>query len=278
MFGISQEAIDFGVKVETIHAITFVFFTALFLAFDKIPAMDKYRIRPKVKQDPKLTQLAIKNIVMSHVLAVPYLAGLVFPIFQWRGMTQNSMPSLMVAVSQIFFSMLVEDTLFYWIHRILHHPRLYKHLHKQHHLYINTVSYAAEFSHPIEQTVSNVFPSYAGPILCNMSIDVFCIWTFLRLWETFESHSGFVLPYSPWEFFLSVQGGAARHDFHHSHNKGSFGSLFKFWDWFMGTDADFKAFQKLQQQKKDHQAQHQEDSKSSLSQDVDDNAADNKNE
>ncbi len=30
-----------------------------------------------------------------------------------------------------------------------------------------------------------------------------------------------------------------RHDFHHSHNIGNFGSFFVFWDWMMGTDQAF---------------------------------------
>lgn len=247
----SDDALYFGGTLEAVHAVTFTVCTLFFLAIERMPAFDKYRIRPKVELSPKLRNAAIVNIATSHLLAIPYLAVLAYPFFRWRGIDlYGPLPSLPTAVLQILVCMVVEDTLFYWIHRTLHHPRLYKHLHKQHHQFINTVSYAAEYSSPIEQTISNVLPTYAGPLLCNINLKLFWVWTFLRLWETFEGHSGFVLPFSPWQSFLRVQGGAARHDFHHSHNKGSFGSLFKFWDWAMGTDADFNAFERQQQESK----------------------------
>eukprot|EP00048_Salpingoeca_helianthica_P015345 m.226272 g.226272 ORF g.226272 m.226272 type:complete len:272 (-) comp16911_c0_seq1:156-971(-) len=251
MLGLSDDALYFGATIEAVHAATFVVCTLFFLYIESQPAFDKYRIRPKAPLDPKLRNQAILNIATSHLVAVPYLAILVYPLFRWRGMDLHAaLPGPLTCIWQIIFSMMVEDTLFYWIHRLLHHPKLYKHLHKQHHKFINTVSYAAEYASPIEQTISNVFPTYCGPFLCKMNLHLFWVWTFLRLWETFEGHSGFVLPYSPWQALLSVQGGAARHDFHHSHNAGSFGSLFKFWDWAMGTDAQFKAFVREQEASK----------------------------
>lgn len=36
-----------------------------------------------------------------------------------------------------------------------------------------------------------------------------------------------------------LQGGAARHDFHHSHNRGNFGSFTIFWDRVMGTEQPY---------------------------------------
>jgi sterol desaturase/sphingolipid hydroxylase (fatty acid hydroxylase superfamily) len=43
---------------------------------------------------------------------------------------------------------LVNDFLFYWAHRALHHPKLYGRIHKQHHLFKQTIGIAAEFAHP----------------------------------------------------------------------------------------------------------------------------------
>jgi len=39
-----------------------------------------------------------------------------------------------------------------------------------------------------------------------------------------------------------MQGGPDRHDFHHSHNVGNFGSFFIFWDWICGTDYKYRAW------------------------------------
>jgi len=46
--------------------------------------------------------------------------------------------------------MIVEDTTFYWGHRILHYPTLYSLFHKKHHLFKTTICYAAFYAHPIE--------------------------------------------------------------------------------------------------------------------------------
>jgi len=76
-------------------------------------------------------------------------------------------------------------------------------------------------------------------------------WLFLaiRLWETIDAHSGYNFPFSPWCWFPSIQGGAERHDFHHSHNVGSFGML-NIWDPLMGTDKAFRRWKAKQYQLK----------------------------
>jgi hypothetical protein len=38
-----------------------------------------------------------------------------------------------------------------------------------------------------------------------------------RMWETVDAHCGYVFPWSVWNLLQSVQGGTARHDFHHSY-------------------------------------------------------------
>lgn len=39
----------------------------------------------------------------------------------------------------------IDDSVFYWIHYIVHLPFLYKHVHKKHHEYKNPFSLAGEF-------------------------------------------------------------------------------------------------------------------------------------
>ncbi len=56
------------------------------------------------------------------------------------------MPTLTVAILQILISMVAEDFLFYWIHRLMHHRLLYKYIHKQHHRYKNTVRFGPPFT------------------------------------------------------------------------------------------------------------------------------------
>ena len=62
------------------------------------------------------------------------------------------LPSLFSIIFQIILFMTVADTIFYWTHRLLHHRALYKHIHKQHHQFKNTIGIAAEYAHPVKLT------------------------------------------------------------------------------------------------------------------------------
>lgn len=61
--------------------------------------------------------------------------------------------------------MIIEDTGFYWMHRFLHIPSVYKLYHKKHHEYNNSISISALYSHPVDYILSNVIPTAAGAIL-----------------------------------------------------------------------------------------------------------------
>ena len=89
-----------------------------------------------------------------------------------------------------------------------------------------------------------------GALVMNSHPITLWLWIILRICETLEAHSGYDFPYSPFHFF-SWQGGSARHDFHHSHNVGCYGSFTIFWDWICGTDKQFLEWKKGQNVKKE---------------------------
>lgn len=51
---------------------------------------------------------------------------------------------------QLFISLHILNAGFYWTHRLLHSKSLYARFHKQHHEYTGTISFAAEYAHPLE--------------------------------------------------------------------------------------------------------------------------------
>jgi sterol desaturase/sphingolipid hydroxylase (fatty acid hydroxylase superfamily) len=107
---------------------------------------------------------------------------------------------------------------------------LYALIHKQHHRFVTTCSWAAEFAHPVELLVGNVLPVLSGPLILGAlgapahPTELF-IWLVLALTSTCQGHSGLWYP------------GATRgfHDIHHSFNSGEFGTLTE-WDAICGTD------------------------------------------
>eukprot|EP00730_Choanoeca_flexa_P020094 TRINITY_DN981_c0_g1_i1.p1 TRINITY_DN981_c0_g1~~TRINITY_DN981_c0_g1_i1.p1 ORF type:complete len:270 (+),score=30.95 TRINITY_DN981_c0_g1_i1:85-894(+) len=205
----------------------------------------KQRIRPAGKMPPDdLVKRALIQVMLSAYLVAPisFYYG-VLPLLQWRNCDlSGQLPSAIDVLADMVIFLVLEDTLFYWIHRGLHHRSIYKYIHKQHHQFRNCIGIAAIYAHPVESVVGVMVPLFAGPLLCRTNFWTLQLWTFLRLWESIDSHSGYEFEWSPWFVLRNVQGGAARHDYHHSHNIGSYGTFTQFWDWAMGTDKPFKAY------------------------------------
>jgi sterol desaturase/sphingolipid hydroxylase (fatty acid hydroxylase superfamily) len=135
---------------------------------------------------------------------------------------------------------LAEDFFFYWSHWALHHPKLYKIIHKKHHEYTSPFTITAEYSSVTEYFFGNIIPSAIGLKILAGKSHIFTMWFWVawRMYATSEAHSGFEFPWSPVRI-LPLSGSALFHNYHHSHNDGAFGSFFTFWDHFMKTDISF---------------------------------------
>lgn len=141
-------------------------------------------------------------------------------------------PGVLTILMNIVVAYLVTDFMFYWAHRLLHHPWFYARIHKQHHTFIFSIGWAAEYAHPFEFIVGNILPVATGPILFKFHFFSMCVWLSVAIMGTTMGHSGLFFP-------ISWSNGF--HDFHHSHNVGVYGSMMH-WDYLMGTDRAYRAF------------------------------------
>ena len=73
---------------------------------------------------------------------------------------KGPLPSIPIALYQMIINWVLMDTLFYWVHRAFHTwPYLYKTIHSKHHRFTASVSWAAEFAHPVETVLANTIPT-----------------------------------------------------------------------------------------------------------------------
>ncbi len=119
-------AVGFSVVLEVVTAVYSLFFVGL----ERFRLCQSWRVEPhpEFSSPPKaLVREALTHRVCA-ALARPVMLYFTYPLFEWCGMAvaTEELPSFAMVLWQLFVFILVDDTLFYWSHRALHTPWLYK--------------------------------------------------------------------------------------------------------------------------------------------------------
>lgn len=227
----------------TVHFAVFWGWNALLCICYKLNLFPERRIQHGSNPTPQLVKDCLIHLLVNHFVAQPIALYFLYSAFQYFGTSfRGPLPSGPVILRDLAIAALMNDTLFYWGHRMLHHKSIYKYVHKQHHQFKVTIGIACEYAHPVEDVISNIIPTLSGCLLMGSHILVFWFWLATALTFTIDAHSGYSFLISPFNK-LPFQVGSDRHDFHHSHNVGCYGAAFRFWDTIMGTDKAFIEYQ-----------------------------------
>jgi sterol desaturase/sphingolipid hydroxylase (fatty acid hydroxylase superfamily) len=245
-----SDRLFFVVGTVLSHVIVFWGCNLILYFFYKYDLFPKQRINRDVFPSQDMINENIRSCLLNHFIVQPIILYFAYDGFVYFGMTiHGEIPPLSLILRDYLVSIAINDTLFYWFHRLAHHPSIYKYVHKHHHRYNHSIGIAAEFAHPLEDALCNILPTILGCLLLGSHIFTFWSWLTLRLIETIDAHSGYAFSFSPFHL-LPFQGGSERHYFHHSHNVGCYGSFTIFWDWITGTDSAFLEHQKSKNGKK----------------------------
>uniref|UniRef100_A0A8C4RAU0 Methylsterol monooxygenase 1 n=1 Tax=Eptatretus burgeri TaxID=7764 RepID=A0A8C4RAU0_EPTBU len=244
-----------------------------------IPAMRKYKIQQSKTETWQGQWRCLQLLLFSHFFVQLPMIACTFHCAEFLGLNYSweTMPNWWALLAQCAGCAVVEDTWHYFLHRLLHHPRLYRHVHKIHHRYtvivlvffhcIQTMTTAsqelvlhimtclcyvqapfglqAEYAHPVE-TITLGFGFFLGLLLFASHMALLWAWVLCRLLETIDVHSGYDWPWNPLHV-LPGYAGSRYHDFHHENFVGNYSSTFIWWDWLFGTDGAYREKQKLVQ-------------------------------
>ena len=209
----------------------------------KLKQTDKERLQPGTYNSFSLmTKGAVLVLVVffTTILPLQMCSG---PFFEIAGINGTKpFPKVWQALLQLAIFFVVEDYGNYWIHRWLHTPWAYKHIHYMHHEFDTPTALAASYAHPIEVLVLGS-PTFLGPAIVGCHVSVCWAWFVLRELEALETHSGYDFWWSPTKL-IPFYGGSEYHDYHHwvgGKSRGNFASIFTYCDYIYGTDKGYRA-------------------------------------
>jgi Delta7-sterol 5-desaturase len=200
----------------------------------------------KKKWKPKINPLWPRNSSIYYEMAYSLCSILIFAILGLIIYSNKEYTLIYIEISDypiwhlpfsFILSIIIHDTYFYWIHRLMHHPKLFRIFHKVHHHSNNPTPWAAYSFHPLEGIIeAGILPVLVFTIpLYKGVLFAFLIW---QVAYNVLGHLGFEIFHNK---FLKTRLGkvfntSTHHNMHHSKFKGNYGLYFRFWDKVMGTE------------------------------------------
>ncbi|MEW5248862.1 sterol desaturase family protein [Microbulbifer sp. 2201CG32-9] len=130
----------------------------------------------------------------------------------------------------------VHDAYFYWTHRAMHHPKLFRHFHRLHHLSRTPTPWAAYSFSVGEAALMAVF-SPLIMMLIPLHPLIWLAFIFIMIFRNAMLHAGCEFHPRSWvDGPLDILTTTTHHDLHHQKFQGNYGFYFTFWDRLMGTE------------------------------------------
>ncbi|MEQ8472694.1 MAG: sterol desaturase family protein [Marinoscillum sp.] len=131
---------------------------------------------------------------------------------------------------------IIHDFYFYWAHRLMHHPSLFKHIHKVHHLSTNPSPWTAYAFHPIEAVIETlIIPILVFTVPTHPFVIV--LFMIFQIIYNVYGHLGYEL--FPKGFHKTWIGRyintSVAHNQHHQWFHGNYGLYTLIWDRMFGT-------------------------------------------
>lgn len=135
-------------------------------------------------------------------------------------------------------AMLLHETYYYWLHRWMHHPKIFRIVHKVHHDSNITSPWTAFSFHPLEGVLQAVFLP-ALLLVLPMHLYVLVLQLTIMTFSSVINHLDIEI--YPKGFHKHALGkwliGATHHSLHHKQFRFNYGLYFTFWDKWKRTES-----------------------------------------
>ena len=200
--------------------------------------MVRFKIQQKFPEDKHIVrEISYSLLSMLIFNAVALTVFMLAKNGYTKIYTDINAHSMAYFVFSVVVFIVAHDTYFYWSHRLMHHKKIYSHVHLIHHKSINPTPWATFSFHPIEAVMQvAILPILVFAIpLHPLAI---LIWSMYQLVLNVGGHTGY-------EFFRSGftrrihtfwHNTATHHTMHHRYVTSNYGLYFNVWDRLMGTN------------------------------------------
>jgi lathosterol oxidase len=229
--------IFFGVIVGRYLAIAGLFQLVFFIWFPH-----KWQQRRLSTQPGDKTQFR-KELKWSFVTSVLFAVAGAFTTVLWqkgytRIYTDPHQYGLLYLPASLIISLLIHETYYYWLHRWMHHPQVFRVIHKVHHNSRVTSAWTAFSFHPLEGLLQAIVLPLTILFL-PMHLYVLLIQLTIMTFSSVINH--LEIEVYPARFHKHLIGkwliGATHHSLHHKQFKYNFGLYFTFWDKWKKTES-----------------------------------------
>jgi sterol desaturase/sphingolipid hydroxylase (fatty acid hydroxylase superfamily) len=237
----------FAVVIGRYFLIAGLFYGLFYLWFP-----DKWQQR-KINNRPYKPGQFKKEVSWSMITALIFaISGAVTLVLWQKGWTKLYMDIYELPVwwlpASLLIAMIVHETYYYWLHRLMHHPKIFRIVHKVHHDSNITSPWTAFSFHPFEGIIQAIFLPLLLLVL-PMHLYVLVFQLTIMTFSSVINHLD--IEVYPKKFHKHLLGkwliGATHHSLHHKQFKYNFGLYFTFWDKFKKTESPL--YEKLFEEK-----------------------------
>lgn len=218
----------------------FIFAGIPFLIFYKLytGSFVANKIQARFAEKKDFIREILHSIQTTLILAGVVLLVLYSPLKEYTQLYSelSAYPLWWIPVS-LLLALVLHDSYFYWMHRTLHHPKLYKKAHLLHHKSIAPSPWASYSFHFFE----GVLEAMIGPLimfLIPMHPLSFFLFATVSFIINVYGHLGYeVAP--KWfrnSFLFEILNSSVHHNLHHEKFNGNYGLYFRIWDRLMKTE------------------------------------------
>lgn len=225
-------------------AIVLRYFVAagIFYGYYFIWNSEKYRSRRLSRRKLKKGQLR-KEIIWS--IKSSLIFALVGSLTYW--LWEQGFTSIYLEVGKYGYwylpislmgALLIHETYYYWVHRWMHHPKVFRKVHKVHHDSLTPTPWTAFSFHPWESLIEALILPL---ILIFLPMHLYVLGFYLLLMTISSVINHLDIEIFPESFRNSWAGrqliNATHHHYHHEEFRTNYGLYFTFWDRWMGTES-----------------------------------------